>query len=142
MTDYTFKLEEVLNFEGLTGPYVQYTHARLASIVRKAGGVPESADLAKLVLDEERGVMLALARLPDAIAEACEAFEPSILTRAVLELAQATSHYLTSGNQDRAKRVIVEDAAFRAARLHLVDAVRAGLATGLGILGLRAPEAM
>jgi arginyl-tRNA synthetase len=142
MTDYTFKLEEVINFEGLTGPYVQYTHARLASIARKAGGVPESADLAKLVQGEERAVMLALARLPDAIVEACEAFEPSILTRAVLELAQATSHYLTSGNQDRAKRILVDDASIRAARLHLVDAVRAGLATGLGILGLRAPEAM
>jgi arginyl-tRNA synthetase len=142
MTDYTFKLEEVINFEGLTGPYVQYTHARLASIARKAGGVPEAADLSKLVLDEERAVMLALARFPDAIAEACDAFEPSILTRAVLDLAQATSHYLTSGNQDRKKRVIVEDRELQGARLHLVDAVQRALATGLQILGLRAPDAM
>jgi arginyl-tRNA synthetase len=142
MTDYTFKLEDVLKFDGLTGPYVQYTHARLASIVRNAGGVPESANLKKLVTAEERGVMLALARIPEAIVEACEAFEPSILTRAVLELAQATSHYLTSGNQDRAKRVLVDDLELRAARLHLVDATRAALATGLRILGLRAPDAM
>jgi arginyl-tRNA synthetase len=142
-SDYTFKLEDVINFDGLTGPYVQYTHARLASIVRKAGGVPpEKADLARLVLDEERSVMLALARLPDAVAEATDAFEPSILTRAVLELSQATSHYLTSGNQDRTKRILVEDEAVRGARLHLVDAVRAALATGLEILGVRAPDAM
>jgi arginyl-tRNA synthetase len=142
MSDYTFKLEDVINFDGLTGPYVQYTHARLASILRKAGGVPEGADVAKLTLPEERAVMLALARMPEALADACDAFEPSILTRAVLEIAQATSHYLTSGNQDRNKRVLVEDEPLRAARLHLVDAARAALAKGLAILGLRAPDAM
>lgn len=141
-SDYTFKLEDVINFDGLTGPYVQYTHARLASIVRKAGGVPAEADLALLGLPEERGVMLAIARLPDAIAEACDAFEPSLVTRALLDLAQATSHFLTAGNQDRGKRVLVDDAALRAARLHLVDAARATLARGLSILGVRAPDAM
>jgi arginyl-tRNA synthetase len=141
-SDYTFKMEEVINFDGLTGPYVQYTHARLASIVRKAGGVPEEADIARLVLPEERAVMLALARFPEAVAEATDAFEPSILTRWLLELAQATSGYLTSGNQERTKRVIVEDAALRGARLHLVDAVRAALAMSLELLGLRAPDAM
>ena len=67
-SDYTFKLEDVINFDGLTGPYVQYTHARLASIARKAGGVPATADLSLLALDEERTVMLALARFPEAIA--------------------------------------------------------------------------
>jgi arginyl-tRNA synthetase len=141
-SDYTFKLEDVINFDGLTGPYVQYTHARLASIVRKAGGVPAEADLKLLVHAEERGVMLALSRLPDAVAEACDAFEPSILTRSVLELAQATSHFLTAGNQDRDKRVLVDDLAVRGARLHLVDAARASLARGLAILGVRAPDAM
>ncbi len=141
-SDYTFKLEDVINFDGLTGPYVQYTHARLASILRKAGGVPAEADVSRLVLEEERAAMLALSRLPDAIAEACDAFEPSILTRSVLEIAQATSHYLTHGNQDRNKRILVDDAPLRAARLHLVDALRASLATGLEILGVRAPDAM
>jgi arginyl-tRNA synthetase len=141
-SDYTFKLEDVINFDGLTGPYVQYTHARLASIARKAGGVPEAADLSRLSLDEERAVMLAVARIPDAIAEATDGFEPSTLTRALLDLAQATSGYLTAGNQDRGKRVLVDDESLRAARLHLVDAVRATLAMGLGILGVRAPDAM
>ncbi len=141
-SDYTFKLEDVINFDGLTGPYVQYTHARLASIVRKAGGLPESADVALLTLAEERAVMLALARFPDAVAEACDAFEPSLVTRCLLDLAQATSHFLTAGNQDRAKRVLVEDAALRGARLLLVDAARATLAKGLALLGVRAPDAM
>ena len=141
-SDYTFKLEDVINFDGLTGPYVQYTHARLASIVRKAGGVPESADVTLLSLPEERAVMLALARFPDAVAEACDAFEPSLVTRCLLELAQATSHFLTAGNQDRGKRVLVDDLALRGARLFLVDAARSTLATGLRLLGVRAPDAM
>lgn len=141
-SDYTFKLEDVINFDGLTGPYVQYTHARLASIARKAGGVPEAADTALLALPEERAVMLALARFPDAVAEACDAFEPSLVTRCLLELAQATSHFLTAGNQDRGKRVLVDDVALRGARLHLVDAARATLARGLTLLGVRAPDAM
>jgi arginyl-tRNA synthetase len=141
-SDYTFKLEDVINFDGLTGPYVQYTHARLASIARKAGGVPAAADVTLLVLPEERAVMLALARFPDAVAEACDAFEPSIVTRCLLELSQATSHFLTAGSQDRGKRVLVDDLALRGARLHLVDAARATLAEGLRILGVRAPDAM
>lgn len=140
--DYTFRLEDVLNFEGLTGPYVQYTHARAASILRKGGGAPDAPDVALLTLDEERGVMLALARVAEAVLEACDAFEPSILTRALLDLSQATAHYFTAGNQDRQKRILVDDEPVRAARLALTDAVRNTLASGLAILGVRAPEAM
>ncbi len=142
-SDYTFRWEDVVNFDGLTGPYVQYTHARTCSILKKAGGVPESADVTLLTLDEERAVMMALARLPDALADACDAYEPSYLTRAVIELAQSTAQYLTAGNRARDKRILVEgNEALQAARLHLVDAVRNMLAFGLGLLGVKAPEAM
>jgi arginyl-tRNA synthetase len=141
-TDYTFRIQDVINFDGLTCPYVQYTHARLASIVRKAGGVPAVAEMARLELEEECGVMLALARFPEAIAEACDTFEPSVLTRCLLDLAEVTSRYLSAGNKDRAKRVLVDDEALRAVRLHLVEAARATLATGLTILGVRAPDRM
>lgn len=143
MSDYTFKLDDVVNFEGFTGPYVQYTHARACSILRKAGGAPAEAELGLLTLDEERAVLLALARIPDAIAEACDQYEPSILTRAVLDLSQAIASYYTAGNKERDKRVLVEDRPeVRAARLALIDGVRSALAVGLGLLGLRAPEAM
>jgi arginyl-tRNA synthetase len=143
MSDYTFRAEDVLSFEGHTAPYVQYSHARACSILAKAGGVPERADVSRLVLDEERAVMNALAAYPDVIREACESFEPSYLTRALLDLAQTTAHYLTAGNKDRDKRVLVEsDEPLRAARLHLIDAVRNVLAHGLSILGVRAPQAM
>jgi arginyl-tRNA synthetase len=148
-SDYTFKLDDVVNFEGLTGPYVQYTHARLASILRRgaesgAGAAPsEHAAWARLELDEERQVLVALARFPEVVAEACAQREPSLLTRGVLDLAQVTAHYLTAGNKDRAKRILLDDdAELRGARLALVDAVRQALKNGLAILGLQAPDAM
>jgi arginyl-tRNA synthetase len=142
-TDYTFTWKDALDFSGESGPYVQFSHARACSIVRKAGGLPERADLSRLVLDEERAVLLALASFPEAVEAACEECEPSIVTKAVLDLAKVTASYLTAGTKDRAMRVLVEDDdGLRAARLHLIDAVRSTLATGLGLLGVRAPEAM
>ena len=142
-SDYTFKLEDVVNFDGLTGPYAQYVHARASSILKKGGGVGGGADLSLLTLEEERAVLMALARVPEALAEACEAYEPSLLTRALLDLAQAVSSYFTAGNKERDKRILVEDSpAIRAARLELVDAVRNVMLRGLAILGVSAPEAM
>lgn len=142
-SDYTFKWEEVLNFEGFTGPYVQFSHARACSILEKGGGAPATADLSRLTLAEERELVLALAAFPEAVKDACESFEPSYVTRALLELAQKTASYFTAGNRDREKRILVEaDDALRAARLQLVDAVRATLAKGLGLLGVAAPRSM
>ncbi|MCK6549594.1 arginine--tRNA ligase [Myxococcota bacterium] len=141
-TDYTFDREQVLKFDGETAPYVQFSHARTCSIIKKAGGVPADADLTKLVLDEERAVLSTLAAYPDVVAQACDTFEPSLVTRALVELAGATASWLTAGNRDRSKMVNTDDAAVKAARLHLVDAVRVTLAHGLGLLGVRAPEAM
>lgn len=144
-SDYTFRLEDAVNFDGLTGPYVQYTHARLVSILKKGGGAPSSpsTNLSLLALDEERAALLALARIPEAIVEAVDELEPSVLTRAVLDLAQATSHYLTAGTKEKGKRILLEDQAeLRAARLALVDAIRNALAIGLQLLGVQAPDAM
>lgn len=142
-SDYTFRWDDVVNFDGHTGPYVQYTHARTCSILAKGGGAPAEVDPARLQLDEERQVMLALARFPEAVADAAEQREPSIVTRALIDVAQTTASWLTAGNRDRDKRVLVEgDEATRAARLALVDAVRNVLAVGLGLLGVSAPSSM
>lgn len=142
-TDYTFDWDDVLSFDGHTGPYVQFSHARACSILRRANGAPKPADLSRLQLEEERTLLRALARYPDVVHDACEAFEPSYLTRYLLEVARATASYLTAGNRDRSMRVLVDgDDALRDARLALVDAVRNVLASGLAILGLQAPEAM
>ncbi len=143
MTDYTFDWDQVLSFSGHTGPYVQFSHARACSILRKGGGTPDGADLSRLELPEERVLMLALARYPDVIAHACDAYEPSFVTRSLLEVAQLTAAYLTAGNRERNKRVLLDDQPdLRAARLQLVDAVRNVLQHGLSLLGLDAPTAM
>lgn len=141
-SDYTFRWEEVLNFSGHSGPYVQFSHARTCSILDKAGGAPEEADLSKLTLPEERALVMALMAYPDAVLKACDSFEPSLLTRALLQIAQSTASYLTAGNRDRSWRVLTEDMEVRGARLMLVDAVRRALSHGLQILGVRARRAM
>lgn len=142
-SDYNFDWDQVLDFSGHTAPYVQFSHARACSIIRKAGGVPEAADPRRLTLPEERAVMVALGRYPDAVLEATESFEPSLVSRALIDIAGATASYLTAGNRDRGMRVLVDgDDELRAARLHLVDGVRHCLEHGLGLLNCRAPEAM
>lgn len=142
-SDYDFSWDDVLSFSGHTGPYVQFSHARACSILKKGGGVPAEANPALLVLPEEQALIVALAKYPAAVAAACDAYEPSYVTRAILEVAQKTASYLTAGNRDRSMRVLVEDDdAVKAARLWLVDGVRHVLSHGLGLIGVRAPEAM
>lgn len=142
-SDYDFSWDSVLDFSGHTGPYVQFSHARACSIIRKGGGVPASADPKLLTLPEEQALIVALGKYPSAVLDACDTFEPSRLTRVLIEVGQKTASYLTAGNGDRSKRVLVEDDDdLKAARLHLIDGVRHVLSHGLSLLGVRAPEAM
>lgn len=141
--DYTFDWEEVLSFEGHTGPYLQYAHARACNVLRRGGGAPALANEALLTLPEEQALVRALARLPVVVEEAVEQYEPSLVARHLLEIAAAFSRWYTLGNQDRDKRVLLEDnPALRGARLALTDGVRIALAVGLALLGVPAPENM
>ena len=142
-TDYTFDWEEVLSFEGHTGPYLQYAHARTASVLVKGGGAPKDYDAKLLSLPEEQAVLRAVARFPIVVREANENDEPSFVSRHLLEVAAAFSRWYTLGNQEREKRILVEGSdAVKAARLALTDAVRTTLAAGLSLLGMAAPENM
>lgn len=142
-TDYTFDWDEVLNLTGHTGAYLQYAHARACNILRKGGGAPATYDAALLTLPEEQAVLRAIARLPVVVQEAAEQQEPSFVARWLLDLAATFSSYYTAGNQDRNKRVVLEDnAPLKAARLALTDATRASLAAGLTLLGIATPENM
>ncbi|MBI5496870.1 MAG: arginine--tRNA ligase [Deltaproteobacteria bacterium] len=142
-SDYEFDWEQVLSFEGHTGAYLQYTHARACSILRKGGGAPASADAALLVLPEEQAVLRALAALPGAVRQGIEDNEPSHVARVLLEVAAAFSRYFTAGNQDATKRVLLDgNDPLRHARLMLTDAVRLTLRSGLAVLGVPAPEYM
>ncbi|HXX30206.1 MAG TPA: arginine--tRNA ligase [Myxococcaceae bacterium] len=142
-TDYTFDWEEVLAFEGHTGPYLQYAHARSCSLLVRGGGAPGPVDASVLTLPEEQALVRSLALFPRAVRSAVEADEPSFVATHLLEVAAAFSRWYTLGNQDRSKRVLVDDdPRLRDARLALADAVRITLRTGLTLLGIPAPENM
>ncbi|MHC4472697.1 MAG: arginine--tRNA ligase [Planctomycetota bacterium] len=137
-----FEWEEMLTFEGHTGPYVQYTHARSASILRKAPAVPDSADLGKLTLPDEWEIAKLLAAFTDRVRAAARASEPSFVAQYLLDLSETFSRYYNLGNQDPELKVLAPDPEVASARLRLVSGVRDVLARGLWLLGIEAPEEM
>jgi arginyl-tRNA synthetase len=143
--DVKFKFEEALRFDGETGPYLQFAHARLCSIERKFAEAHPSApaaDVAKLTRPDEKSVLLAIARLRLALEKAVETDEPSALASGLLTLAGEVASWLTAGNHDHDARVLCADAGISSARLALVRAARASLGEGLRLMGLQAPERM
>ncbi|MBM4061836.1 MAG: arginine--tRNA ligase, partial [Planctomycetes bacterium] len=135
--DVKFDWEAMLNFEGETGPYVQYACARLSSILRKVGvpvPAPAAVDFGQLA-DAER-VLLVMMEFGAAVQRAAEQSEPSHVTGHAIALAGEIHSYL------RDHYVIGAEPAVRDARLVLVEAARRVLTTGLGLLGIPAPERM
>lgn len=91
--DIDFSWDRALNFDGETGPYVQYTHARCCSVLRKAAelNLPDP-DYSALQDDEAQDCLRKLGRFPDVIKEAADKYEPSMITRAVTDLARLTTN--------------------------------------------------
>ncbi len=143
--DVKFKFEEALRFDGETGPYLQFAHARLCSIERKfAEAHPQApaASPALLTSADEKAVLFAIGRLQAALEKTVENDEPGSLASGLLTLAGTVATWLTAGNHDQAARVLCADAAVSASRLALVRAARGALGEGLRLLGLGAPERM
>ena len=143
--DIDFDLEKAVSLEGDSGPYIQYSHARCASIARKANEkitAIEGIDFRLLTHDAEWAVAKKLLELPDVVVRAADNSEPHGVAHYLLSLAAEFSRWYTQGNGDPAVRVIVDDPAVRRARLALVAAVQATFATGLGLLGIAAPDQM
>lgn len=138
--DVKFKFEEALRFDGETGPYIQFSHARLCSIERRFTG--GQGDPAVLTRDDEKAVLFAIARLQGQLERAVDTDEPSVLAQALLGLAATVSTWLTAGNRDPSAKVLCDDPALSAARLLLVRAARGAIGEGLRLLGLIAPERM
>ncbi|MBQ8081196.1 MAG: arginine--tRNA ligase [Clostridia bacterium] len=136
--DIDFWWDRALNFDGETGPYVQYTYARCGSVLRKAPDLKDIApDYAALDNDEAQQLLLLLSRFPAAVADAADKYEPSIVTRAVTEIAKAYNKFYYE------HRVLDEnDPAGTRARLDLTQATRAVIKTGLYLIGIEAPERM
>ncbi|STO09351.1 arginine--tRNA ligase [Exiguobacterium aurantiacum] len=128
-----FDLDSMLKFEGETGPYVQYTNARANSLLRK--GNYDGSTFAGADDDHTWGVVTMLNAFPHVITRAHERREPSIISRYVLDLAQAFNKYYGH------VRVLEEDAG-KQSRLALVKAVTIVLTEGLRLIGVQAPEEM
>lgn len=143
--DVDFDLEKITSTSGDSGPYLQYSHARCASIARKAGEHVTSIvgiDLGKLTHDAEWAIAKRLLDLPDVVVRAADSCEPHIICHYLLELASDFSRWYTAGSGDASLRVLCDDVPTRRARLALTAAVQAALATGLGLLGIAAPDQM
>ena len=139
--DYVFSWEHVLNFEGETGPYVQYTHARACSILRNAGEeivakAKAGFDPSYITGDSAHELVTLLYELPAVIAEAGEKYEPSIVTRHIVDIAQAYNRFYHD------EHILVENEDEKVAKVALVMAARAAIRNGLALLGMKAPEKM
>jgi arginyl-tRNA synthetase len=140
--DVEFDWDRLLAFEGDTGPYCQYQHARIASIVRKAGVDTHGADPSLLTTDHEWQVALLLSQLEDRIRVAGERNEPHWIAAYALDLCRAFSAWYSQGNKDPALKVNCDDPAVATARLALARAVQQTLRNALALIGLAAPEEM
>jgi arginyl-tRNA synthetase len=139
LNDINFSWEEMLTFEGETGPYVQYTHARACSLLRKGNYQPSAkANFAAGALDSKEAwaVITLLNSFPEIIERASDNFDPSQIGKYVIDLAQSFNKFYAN------VRILAEEEELKASRLQLVAAVVAVLKEGLRLLGLAAPEEM
>ncbi len=137
--DVDFDWNRMLSFEGETGPYLQYTHARACSILRKAGlKKKKSAKISFKLLSsaQELALVKDLSLFPNILVTAAQSYKPHHVAQYLIRLAQKFNDFYHSC------QVISEDKELMAARLALVDAVRQVLANGLGCLGIEALEEM
>jgi arginyl-tRNA synthetase len=132
--DIEFSLEDMLKFEGETGPYVQYAYARASSLLRK-GDFIEGEDVVTIQDSEAWSIITSLISFPDVIQRAIEEYDPSQIAKYVIELARAFNKYYATVR-------ILDDKDLIQERLSLVYAVTVILKEGLRLLGLEAPEEM
>ena len=139
--DIQFSWERVLDFQGETGPYVQYTHARACSLLKRAG--LDYNNLPQITLDEEvisdaivLSVAKELAAFKDVIQMAADNYEPSYIARYAVDLAQAFNKFYNE------YPILVEDEKVKNTRLAIVVATKFTLKNALALLGIMAPEQM
>ena len=136
--DVSFKWEKLLNFDGETGPYVQYTYARCASILRKVENYnPATAiDYSLLTDGESMDLLKEISRFPKVIMDASEKFEPSIIARFAVDVAQSFNKFYN------ANRINVEEEDIRNARVTLVYLAKKTIKDAMLLLGIECPEQM
>ena len=133
-----FSWKEVLNFDGTTGPYAQYTYARAKSVLRKAGKMVEGGevDFEALTDDMTYNLVKVLAGYEDAVINAAEKNEPSVVARYVISLATAFNKFYHDCS------ILQAEEKEKKARLFLTDMVQKILCEACGLLGMECPEEM
>ena len=137
--DVIFDWKRVINFEGDSGPYLQYTHVRLGALLNRAKNQEitwSSDELISIATEEERGLVRELLGFPAVVEAAAKAYEPSLISNALLDLAGSFNRFYTK------VPVIKGDEKLRASRLHLVELTRNVLGSGLALLGIDCPRRM
>lgn len=136
--DVSFKWEKLLNFDGETGPYVQYTYARCASILRKVDDfiVGNEIDYSLLTDQESMDLLKEISRFPKIVKDAADKYEPSVVARFSVDVAQAFNKFYN------ANRINVEDTKVRNARVTLVYLTKKTIKDALLLLGIECPEQM
>jgi arginyl-tRNA synthetase len=135
--DIVFNWDRMLSFDGETGPYVQYTHARANSVLNKAEiDVTDSVEYSLLTNEEAVNVIRLIQSFPQVVVSAMEKNEPSFVTRHIIDIAQAFNKFYHDCP------ILVEDEELKKARLLLVYGVKTVIKIGLGLLGIEAPEKM
>ncbi|MBQ9715306.1 MAG: arginine--tRNA ligase [Clostridia bacterium] len=137
--DITFSLDKVLTFEGETCPYLQYTYARTNSVLIKAGNAINAKvapDYASLDNAESKELIKLINRYPDIIVDAAEKYEPSILAKYLIDLAQAYNKFYFE------HRILDEEVSRQLPRLYATDATNKIIKNGLSLLGIDVPAHM
>jgi arginyl-tRNA synthetase len=141
-TDVSFEWDRMLDFNGQTGPYLQYAHARICSVIRKYGEQPDGrADYSLLKFPEEYNLAKKLLEYPEKIAAAAGLNEPYIISAYLLDLAGLFSTYFQKYKSPDDK-ILSDNTALTKARVNLSYCVRLVLKSGLNILGIKALEKM
>lgn len=136
--DQVFDLNQALNFNGETGPYLQYICVRTKSVIEKAGYIPEasSIDFTKLTDKESMQIINAIATFEQTLELVAKKEEPSILARYLINLAQSFSTFYNNNH------ILGEEKSVQDARLYLTNMVGNVLETGLNLLGIQVPDKM
>lgn len=134
--DVIFDWEKLLNFDGETGPYVQYTYARASSVLRKIGEVPDTIDYNLLTDEASIGLLKEIERYPQIIKDAADRYEPSVIARYSIDLAHAFNKFYHEC------QINVEDETTKYTRTNVVKIVRYIIKDALSLLGIHCPEQM